>query len=332
MKRAVLITAAVLFAILSCACVTNEQIRSYNAGVAAYESCDFETAKGLFITAGSYANARSYLNSILEHERIYLDALALFDAHDYPAARHSFASIETFGNAAEYIALIDRLEARYNEGLTAYKAKDYVLAKERFVQAQGYADSASYVQNIGRLEDSYEIAMSFYREGNLLEALAAFERIGTSYRDTDERIAEIKAIFASRGLTARQFLSLYLTSNAEAGENVSVMTSEIRTTAFAITTSDELLMTGDTDEDGYIRSVSFWLSLAKIKDIGTRASNRIFAHCIHALDIDGMDFAEVYSAFNAFTQDGEPYGMFTFTIRDDGDHRVLTATRITDNE
>ncbi|MBO4848554.1 MAG: hypothetical protein J5586_05325 [Clostridia bacterium] len=328
MKRAVLIIIAAAMALMLAGCVTNEQMRAYDQGVAAFERGDLEAAKVFFITADGYANSKSYLNSILEHERIYLEAMAFFDAHDYPAARHSLSSISSFANASEYIALIDRLEERYNEGLKAYEAKDYVLAKERFVQAQGYADSDSYVLGIEKFEDTYEIAMGYLREGNYLEALSSFERIGASYRDTDERIAELRAMFAARGVTAKQFLSLYVKSTADAGGNVAIVASDINQNAFAATTSDELLITGDTDDDGYILSVSFWLPKQKIKELGKTASNLIFVHCIRSLSVDAPDYTEIYADLDSYLAGSEACGVYSFSVdEENAGFRVLTAQR-----
>ena len=252
MKKTMLLLAfALIFASLL-GCVTNEQIQNYNAGVKAYEEGSIELAKKYFEGAKGYANARSYLNSIAVYENIYVEALGYFDARDYQAARNGFASIPAYENASEYIDYIDRLEKRYNEGLEAFEQQDYVTARMRFIQAQGYEDSADYAKRISRFEDSYQIAMGFYREGNYIDALEAFDRIGVSYKDSEEKIASIYDLFSRRSVAPRKLLELFTASCAAEDEPVKIVSADINEGSFAARMDNGLMIIGNTGADGNI--------------------------------------------------------------------------------
>ena len=325
MRRALIILLALTVA-LSCACVTNAEMKSYNAGVAAYEAKDYASAKGYFLAANGYGNSKSYLSAIDEFERIYLEAVAFVDSREYAAAKNSFSAIEDFGNSKDFIAYIDRLEARYNEGLAAYEAEDYPLAKERFVQSQGWLDANDYVNRIDRFEDSYVIAQSYVSEGNYTEAIEAFRRIGANYRDSAEMIEYLHELIRSRGLTPVQLIKFYFESSNKAGDTVSISSTDINDTGFAATTSDELLMTGNTNEGGYITSVSFWLSKAKAKELGDEGVNRLFAHVIRALGSNEEELDSILEGMEGYLSGELISGAYRFSVRNDpSGFKVLSA-------
>ncbi|MCR5808426.1 MAG: hypothetical protein K6G56_02575 [Clostridiales bacterium] len=325
-KIAVLLVLLMIMPLLGC--VTNAQIKNYNAGVAAFDAGSMEEARRYFEAAGSYGNSKSYLSAITEYESIYLDALRLFDAHDYPAARNSFSAITSFENAQEYIDLIDRLEIRYNEGMEAYKQLDYPLAKQRFVQAMGYSDAADYVTAISRLEDNYHLAMSFLAEDSPLEALRALLKIGTAYRDTLERIDELYAFFDNNGLTAKEYIALYIESHTASGESAAVPSLDLGETGFAARTSDEVLITGNTGKDGRIRNVSFWLPDSAAEEMGEKKTALVFAHCLHAFTVNRVKFKDFYDEIDAYMNGEKGYADYTFSMRHDASgFKVLTAVR-----
>lgn len=318
--------AAVLCALLFCSCVTNGEIAAYNAGVEAYNAKDFARAKQCFIAANDYGNSKSYLNAIAEFERIYLEALSFFDARDYEAAKNSFKAIADFENASEYVDFISRLEQRYDEGLAAYESEDYVLAKERFVQSMGYKDANEYVSRIDRFEDSYQIALGYAEEGNYPQAIEAFRRIGVNYRDSEQKIEELLALIRSKGVTAVQLLTFYFESSSKAGDNVSITTTDINDAAFTATTSDEILITGDIDREGYITAVSFWLPDKKAKELGEDKVERIFAHMIRALGANEAEFDGVLESLTGYLEGQTESGGYWFSTREDGSgFKVLEA-------
>ena len=328
MKKVIaLILAAAALAVLS-GCVSGTEIKCYNAGVAAYEACDFESAKALFTAANGYGNSPSYLSAIAEYERLYMDALEKFDARDYDGARLGFSAISEFGNAAEYVSFIDSLIARYGEGQAAFKAEDYPLAHERFYQSLGYRDADEYVAKIKKLEINYISAMEYYERGDLLSALEAFERIGANYRDTNERIAELTERIGENGLIMKQLLSRFTQSCDETGEPLTVTVSEMTAAGFVARASNGLLITGGTDETGYVRELSFRQDRELLNMLGEEGSIRLFAHCVHALADGGETYDEILSDIDLYFEGARAIGGFRIMLDEDGfGGETLTAAR-----
>lgn len=328
MKRTLAIILIVLAAAACLSCVTNSQLASYNAGVAAYEAHDYALAKGYFNMAEGYGNSGSYLSAIAEFERIYLEAVDLFEARDYEGAKNDFAAIADFENSAEFIALIERLYTRYDEGIAAFEAEDYPLAKMRFTQSMGVKDADEYVTRISRLEDSYRIAMGYFDEGNYPEAVEAFRKIGANYRDTEERIAELETLIMLRGVTPAQLMTLYFEGSNKAGDTVTLTSADIKERGFSATTSDEMLMTGNTDEEGFITSVSFWIADAKAKELGEEKLGRIFAHLIRALGANVEEFDTVFEELEACLAGEAQVGGYRYSLRHDSSgFKVLSGER-----
>lgn len=326
MKKLSLLLAVTLLFAFMCGCVSNEQIQNYNAGVKAYDEGSVELAKAYFEAAGDYANSRSYLNSIAEYERIYVEALGFFEARDYAAAKNSFASIPRYENAPEYVAYIERLEKRYNEGIAAFEAEDYVTARMRFVQAQGYEDSAEYAKRISKFEDSYQIAMGFFNEGNYLEALEAFGKIGTGYKDTKQKIESIYELYGKKSVQPRTLLELLTASCASEEEPVKFVSADINEGSFAAATDDGLMIVGNTDAEGYIDTVSFWISPELKKKLGKEGEERLFAHCILSLTVSRNTFEEVYGDIESYLSGEKKYGEYSVSRRKDASGSiVLTA-------
>lgn len=328
MKRALaLLLALIALASLS-GCVSGREIKNYNAGVAAYEAHDFLTAKAYFTAANGYGNSPSYLSAIAEYERLYSDALAKFDQKDYEGARKGFSAISEFGNSAEYTAFIDSLAARYNEGMTAFKAEDYPLAYERFIQSMGYKDANEYAERIKKLEINYLTAMEYYLSGDLLAALEAFERIGVNYRDTNAKIAELTAIIGENGVIMKQLLSRFTESCEDTAEPLTVTVSEMTAAGFVARASNGLLITGGTDEDGFVRQLSFRQDKELLRMLGEEGSIRLFAHCIHALARDGETFDDILNDIDLYFEGARDCGGFRIMLDEDGfGAEVLTATK-----
>ena len=328
MKR----TAVILLVLIALAafggCVSGSEIKNYNAGVAAYEAHDFLTAKAYFTAANGYGNSPSYLSAIAEYERLYLDALAKFDARDYDGARAGFSAISEFGNSAEYAAFIDSLAARYNEGMTAFKAEDYPLAYERFVQSMGFKDADEYAERIKKLEINYLTAMEYYENGDLLAALEAFERIGVNYRDTNAKIAELTALIGENGVIMKHLLSRFTESCDGTNEALTVTVSEMTKAGFVARASNGLLITGGTDEDGYIRQLSFRQDKDLLRMLGEEGSIRLFAHCIHALADDGETFDDILNDIDLYFEGSRTIGGFRIMLDEDGfGGETLTAAK-----
>lgn len=328
MKRTVFVLLLVLTAGLLCACVTNGQIQHYNAGVAAYEANDLVTAKHEFLQAGSYGNTRSYLSAIAEYESIYLTALESFEARDYDEARRVFASIPEYGNASEFVAYIDRLAELYAEGTAAFGREDYVTARDRFYRSSGYSDADEQVSRIDRFEDNYRIAMGFYSEGNYMESLEAFRKIGVSYRDTDEKIASILELFRKRGIDPEELLTFFAESCAVDEEPITVVSADIGESSFVARASNGLMIMGNTDAEGYITSVSFWIEASLRKALGEEGMDRLLAHCIDALAPGGDGFDAVLSGLGSYLDGSVGSGVFDLSFtRDNSGASVLTGTR-----
>lgn len=326
MKKAFVLLALLLGLAALCGCVTNEQIQNYNAGVEAYNAGSMELAKACFERAKGYANSRSYLSSIAEYERIYVEALEAFEARDYASAKNSFGSISMYENAAEYVAYIDRLEQRYNEGLKAFEEQDYVTARMRFIQAQGYEDSAEYAKRISKFEDSYQIAMAFFNEGNYLEALEAFGKIGTGYKDTLEKIDSIYELYSKKSVAPRTLLELFTASCASENEPVKVISADINEGSFAARTDIGLIIMGNTGADGLIETVSFWAPKELQKERGLEGMDRLYAHCIRSLTVSDNTFDEIYSKLAGYLDGAAAYGDHSILLTSDSSGAtVLTA-------
>lgn len=330
MKRTIASLLAGLCALLVlplCACVSGEQIKNYNEGVAAFEAKDYELAKALFLTAGGYANSPSYISAIEEYESIYLEAVSLFGQKQYSAARNSFDAISDFGNSAEYVAFIDRLSARYAEGMEAFERQDYVTALGRFTQALGYEDSDSYVKRISNFESNYQLAMGFYMEGNYEAALATFRKIGVPYKDSEEKIASIYELFERKGITASVFRTLFNESCEAEGEDLRLPVADVNETGFAWRTTNGMLVVGNIDEEGYIRTVSFWVERSLRKDLGEEGVDRLFAHCIHALTSDEATYSDILAELDLYLEGSLGRGGFGLLLEKDASGAtVLTAT------
>lgn len=323
-----LAAAALLAALLgACAgCVTNAQLKNYNAGVKAYEANDFETAKAYFQAAEGYGNAPSYISAIEEYERIYKDALSLFNAHDYPAARNSFSAISQFGNAAEYVDFIDRLENRYNEGLEAFEKEDYVTAHQRFIQAMGYADSDAYVTRIAGLENSYQLALGFIAEGSYIKAMQELEKIGVDYKDTAELMDRVYALIRQKGVTASIYRDLFNESFEKTGEVVSIDYAEVNDLSFVWRASNGLIIMGNTDYEGYVQSISFWIERKLLKELGSEGTDRMFAHCVDSLANGEASFDEILADIDLYYEGSRSCGGYGFLLDEDGSGaEVLTA-------
>ena len=328
MKKTALLL-AIIFALAICAsCVTNSELASYNAGVRAYDEHNYALAKAYFTAAEGYGNSGSYLSAIAEFERIYLEAVAFVESRDYEAARNDFAAIEDFENSGEFIAFIDRLYARYDEGTAAFESEDYPLAKMRFIQSMGVRDADEYVKRISKLEDAYRTARGYYEEGNYPEALEACRKIGANYKDTNDMIAELERLIMLRGVTPAQLMELYFTGSNKAGDTVTLASADITENGFAATTSDEVLMTGNTDKEGFITSVSFWVSDKKAKELGADRLQRIYAHLMRALGANAEEFDSVLERAEELISGSGRCGGYVFSTRHDpSGFMVLTAER-----
>ena len=328
MKKTIALILILLSAAACLSCVTNTQLVSYNAGVKAYDEHDYALAKAYFTAAEGYGNSGSYLAAIAEFERIYLEAVGFVEARDYEAAKNDFAAIEDFGNSREFTAFISRLYARYDEGVEAFQNEDYPLAKMRFIQSMGVRDADEYVTRISRLNDSYRIAMGYFEEGNYPEAIEAFRSIGANYKDTNDRIEELERLIVLRGVTPAQLIALYFEGSNKAGDTVTIATADIKESGFAATTSDEVLMTGNTDKEGFITSVSFWVSDANAKKIGDEKLERIFAHLMRALGANAEEFDAVLGRMDELLSGASRCGGYRFGTRHDSSgFKVLTGER-----
>lgn len=327
MKKLIIIFITVFAAAFICGCVSSAQIQSYNAGVKAYEGKDFELAKAYFEAANGYGNSPSYLSAIAEYEKIYVEALEFFNARDYDRAINSFDAIRDFGNSAEYLAFMDRLKARYDEGVSAFEAQDFRLANMRFIQSLGWADSAAYLSRIQEYEDGYRVALAFLREGNYVQALNAFERIGVPYRDSEERIEAIFTVISTKGMTPTIFRESFNASCEEQGEEYSLPVSDPGETGFAWRTTNGLMIMGNTDS-GFVTMFTFWMDSELMASLGGEGSNRLLAHCIRALAMDGESFESILSDIDLYFEGSRVRGAYSLLLEeDDSGAEVLTATR-----
>ena len=328
MKKTIVISLALAALMLFTACVSGENIRNYNSGVEAYTAGDIIAAKDYFLAAGGYGNSKSYLSAIAEYERIYAEAVAMFDAHDYDAAENSFRSIEVYSDSAERVRAIEGFRTAYESALEAYENEDYVKAGELFAAASGYKDADDHARKIAVYERNYQAAVKSFEEGDYLDALNAFERIGVPYRDSEERIAELYRLFSEKGVTAKLFIKLYLKSSADEDYTVTVPTADVSGAAFAFRTSDDMLVTGSADDEGFITSISFWIEKEEAEKLGRERVRNIFAHCVHAMSAEETDFAEVESRLDRIFAGKENCGRYSFSLTKNASGvQVLTAER-----
>lgn len=298
----------------------------YDRGVEAYEAHDFYTARDLFLTADGYANSQDYLDAIDEYERIYLIGVQQLEDKEYDKARSSFEAVRVFANAEEYIAFIDEIKAFYEEGLRLYSEQDFVGAKENFERSAGYGSSERYIASIDDMEEKYQFAMMLYNENKLEAAIKAFEAIGANYKDTYDIISAIYGELEHGGILITDYLAAYLKSHEDEGDPVEFVLTDINETGFMITDSQGLLIIGNTNEQGIVTDVSFWVGEELAATLTKEQINAMLTHGIRALDIEMMSCADILANFDEYANGKATYGNFTFELRyDDSGYAVLTG-------
>lgn len=301
----------------------------YEKGVEAYENADYYAAREYFLTAEEYGNSKDYLEAIDEYERLYLDGVAKLEAKDYIGARSTFEAVSDFSNASEYIAYIDELKGFYDEGMRLYGEQDFVAAREQFVRSCDYLNADDYIKSIDDMEQKYQYANQLYIEGKLEAAIQAFEAIGANYKDTYDILSAIYGELEHGGAALTDYLYAYLKSHEDEGAPVQYELTDVNESSFMITDSQGLLMIGDIDDFGSITEVSFWVGEELAAELTEEQINAMLAHCIRALDIEMMSYADVVSNIKVYTNGEATYGNYAFElIYDDSGYAVLKAKYI----
>ena len=146
-------------------------------------------------------------------------------------------------------------------------------------------------------------------------------------------ISAIYGILEHSGVSITNYLASYKKSFEEAGSPVEFVLTDINETGFMITDSNGLLLIGNTREDGMVTEISFWIEEAVLENMTEDEANAIFAHCIRALDIDMMSYADVCANMGEYTEGRATYGNFSFELDfDDAGYAVLKAKFIGDED
>ncbi len=313
-------------ALLLCGCAADEREPIYNAGVAAYEANDFETAYAYFVAADGYANSQEYLDAIEEYEQLYLTAVEEFNERRYEDSRNTFSAVSEFGNSQEFIDFIDDLKSLYEEGLHLYNEGDYIAARERFVQSCGYGSADAYIASIDKMEEFYQSAFDMFNQGRYAEAIELFEAIGVNYRGSYDMTSYLYGLLETQSILLSDYMEAYIESNAEAGIAMQYLLTDINEAGFMLSDSNDVMFMGNTDERGFITQISFWISTSLAEEAGDDGVHAILAHCIRALNIDMLSHGDTVSGMEEYMAGSATYGNFRFELTyDDAGFVILTA-------